>query len=192
MNGTRRATRPIGLIALAVIVPAFCGQIEQRGQAPAQAAAAARPFPLDPHAHGYLRAYEGPALPRAAVALLGVRLETRLLEAIPHLTPEFGGEAYLTRLDGSPLCTEPAPQIGPALTGLASKRWGNVSLVELLPGTHDLEVVLSDQPLFGVTTMVPGSLVVRFDAKAGQQQGPDGADARVRNQPRRCREAAAR
>lgn len=166
MNGTRLATPgQIGLMVLVVIVPAVCGQIEQGGEMPAQAAAAAQPFPLDAHAHGYLRSYEGPALSRAAVALLEVRLQQRLLEAIPHLTPEFGGEAYLTRLDGRPLFAEAAPHGRDGVPAI-EKNWANVSRVELLPGGHDLEVVLSDETVVGAAH-VPGSLRLHFDAKAG-------------------------
>jgi len=185
MNAAHFATpRPIGLMMLAVALPAFGGQIAQPSEPPAPGAPAARILPAGPHAHGYLRAYEGPALPRADVALLGVRgygqvnpsswslsaPEARLLEAVPHLTPKFGGEAYLTRLDGSPLYTEDTPKLVWVRTA-DYKHWGNVLVAELLPGAHDLEVVLSEPGLGGWSSIVSGSLRVHFDAKAGQSYG---------------------
>jgi hypothetical protein len=163
---------------LAVSVPAFCGEIRD----PAQNGGS---FPLEGHPHGYLRAYEGPPLARAAVALVGVRawgqdgaIET-LQDDIPNLTkgfagtPRFSGAMYLMKLDGRPLYAGDTPreQDGTPRLGKLNERWLNVELVELLPGPHDLDVVLVEllQPSspLSLRKQVPGILRVHFDAVAG-------------------------
>lgn len=170
--------RLISLAVLAASVPAFCAEFHD----PAQSGS---PFPLEDHPHGYLRAYEGPPLPRAAVALLGIRVwgqdaaQERLLEGIPNLTkgfagtPRFVGDIYLTQLDSRPLYTDATPREedgAPRLDKL-NKKWLNVELVELLPGPHNLDVLLLEllQPSspLSLRKQVPGILRVHFDAVAG-------------------------
>jgi hypothetical protein len=103
----------------------------------------------------------------------------RLQDGIPNLTkglagtPRFSGAMYLVQLDGRPLYTGDTPreQDGAPRLGKLNQKWLNVELVELLPGPHDLDVVLVEllQPWSqsSLWKAVPGILRVHFDAMAG-------------------------
>ncbi len=102
---------------------------------------------------GYLRTYDGPPLPREDVAILSV---TTFLASTGGQS--CSPETYLLRFDAKPVT-------------------GPVVDVELLPGTHEIEVAVGR---FGRLTS-KGSQTVTFDAEAGHIYGVDCAWAPTAN-----------